>query len=59
MKNFNDNLYDEEMLNVLSDEANANYYDESAFKSNSDPNGSYTGTPTDGSLYPVQDADDL
>lgn len=27
--------------------------------SDTDPNGSYTGRPTDGSLQPVQDADDL
>ncbi|HOJ47647.1 MAG TPA: hypothetical protein PLD48_02100 [Bacillota bacterium] len=27
--------------------------------SNQDPNGSYTGVPTDGKHVPVQDADDL
>lgn len=27
--------------------------------SESDPTGSYTGVPTDGSTFPTQDADDL
>ncbi|MDR0920750.1 MAG: hypothetical protein LBM93_16110 [Oscillospiraceae bacterium] len=28
-------------------------------KSNLDPDGSYTGIPTDGSTFPTQDVDDL